>query len=114
VHDAVSAAWDQVSEDWDNPARHDAVRTLAVEHAELKWLASKYRERKGDPIADAQLAKIASAAMATMFATATAKRDDTTSPYKRALLWMLVLAAMMVFGLIAIKLMATTHHTPPP
>lgn len=115
VNDAVTLAWDKVAEDWDNQARHDALLALAVEAGAFKWVASKYRERKGDAIADAQLAKIGTAAMATMFATATAKRErEATSPYKRALLWMLVLAVLMVFGLIAAKLMATAHHAPRP
>lgn len=115
MHDAVSAAWDRVSEDWSDQARHDALLKLAVDHDAFKWLAGKYRERKGDVIADAQLVKITNAAMATMFASATAKRDkDAASPYKRALLWMLVLMVLMVFGLIAAKLMAASHHRPSP
>jgi hypothetical protein len=116
VHDAVSAAWDTLSEDWDNQARHDALRALAVDNGQLKWLASKYRERKGDAIADAQLVKITNAAMVTMLATGSAKREKEagSSPYKRALLWMFLLGVLMVLGLIAVKLMAATHHTPRP
>ena len=115
MHEAVSAAWDKVTEDWDNQARHDALLALAVEHQAFKWVATKYRERKGDAIADAQLAKIGAAAMATMLSAATAKREsDVPSPYKRALLWIVVLAALMVFGLMAVKLMANAHHAPPP
>ena len=115
MNDAVTLAWEKVAADWNNQTRHDALLALAAESGAFKWVASKYRERKGDAIADAQLAKITNAAMATMFATATAKRGkEAASPYKRALLWLLVFALLMVFGLIAVKLMATTHHAPPP
>ncbi len=114
MHDAVTAAWDKVTEDWDNQARHDALLALAAENQAFKWVATKYRERKGDPIADAQLTKIGAAAMATMFASATAKREKSASPYKRALVWMVVFVILMVFGLVAVKLMAMSHHTPPP
>jgi len=114
VHEALAAAWDKLAEDWEDSARHDAVRTLAVEHGELKWLASKYREKKGDPVADAQLAKIASVAMATMLAreTATKRGADLDAPYKRALVWLVVMLVMVILGLFAAKLMAGMHHRP--
>jgi hypothetical protein len=116
VLEAVTAAWDKVSEDWQNQARHDALMQLAIEHDQLKWVAGKYRERKGDAIADAQLVKLTNAAVATMMASATSKRakKDTDAPYKRALVWFLLLAVMVVFGLIALKLMASAHHPSPP
>ena len=114
MHDAVSAAWDKLGEDWEDQARHDALRALAVEQGELKWLATKYREKKGDPMADAQLAKIASVAMATFMARETAAKHgaDTNAPYKRALMWIGVLVIMLVMGLVAAKLMTSMHHRP--
>lgn len=113
VDEAVSAAWDKVNEDWTNQSRHDALLALAVEKQAFKWLATRYRERKGDPIADAQLARIATAAMATMMASSASKggTDAHAAPYRRALLWMVALVVMLAFGLIAAKLMAVA---PPP
>lgn len=116
MHDAVSAAWDKLTEDWPNQGRHDALLQLAVEHNEFQWVASKYKERKGDELADAQLVKLRNAAMVMMLAAGTAQRERekaAASPYKRALLWILVLAVMLVFGLIAAKLMANAHHGKP-
>jgi hypothetical protein len=112
VHDAVVAAWDKLAEDWDNQARHDALRALAVEHGELKWLATKYREKQGDPVAVAQLGKITSAAMATMLARETAAKSDgdVNAPYKRAAMWIVVLLIMLLLGLIAAKLVTGVHH----
>lgn len=110
MSEAVSAAWDKVLEDWTNQARHDAFMALVVEHKELKFAATKYREKKGDPIADAQLGKVTSAAMATMLVSSSSRKEkDPAAPYKRALIWLLVLAVMLVFGMIAAKLLAHPH-----
>lgn len=110
MSEAVSAAWDKVIEDWTNQARHDAFMALVVEHKELKFAATKYREKKGDPIADAQLGKVTSAAMATMLVVERSRKEkDPAAPYKRALIWLLVLAVMLVFGMIAAKLLAHPH-----
>lgn len=109
MNEAVCAAWDKVTEDWQSQPRHDALVQLAVQHSELKWVASKYRERKGDAIADGQLAKLTSTAMAMLVASAPARRE-APSPYKRAVIWLLVFLLLAVVGLIAVKLMASVHH----
>jgi hypothetical protein len=114
VNEAVAAAWDKVVEDWQNQTRHDALMVLAVEHKELKFVATKYREKKGDPIADAQLGKITSAALATMLVGSGKKEKDPASSYKRALIWLVVLGLMLVLGLIAAKLMVQGHPAPRP
>ena len=110
MNEAVAAAWDKVVEDWQNQARHDALMSLVVNAKEFKWAATKYREKKGDPIADAQLAKLTSAAMATMLVSTRTKDDkDPAAVYKRALIWLLVLVVMLLCGMIAVKLMAQSH-----
>ena len=111
VSEAVAAAWDKVVEDWPNQSRHDALLSLAVETGELKWVASKYRERKGDAMADAQLAKLTNAAMASMMSSGATKGSttDNAAPYKRALIWLMVMTLMLIFGLIAVKLMTAGH-----
>jgi hypothetical protein len=116
VNEAVSAAWDKVAEDWATQSRHDALLALAVEKGELKWVASKYRERKGDAIADAQLAKLTNAAMASMMATGATKGNakDLAAPYKRALLWLMIMTVMLMFGLLAAKLMSAGHPAASP
>jgi hypothetical protein len=115
VNEAVEAAWTKVTEDWANQARHDALLALTVESQAFKWVASKYREKKGDAIADAQLARLTTAAMATMMTSSRASAEqDFAAPYRRALLWLAVLAVMLVLGLIAAKLMVTAHPTASP
>lgn len=115
MNEAVSAGWDKVIEDWENQSRHDALLALAVEAQAFQWLATKYRERKGDPIADAQLVKLTNAAMASMLTASASKGGtDYAAPYRRALLWMLAMVVMLVFGLIAVKLMASGHQLASP
>lgn len=115
VNEAVAAAWDKVVDDWTNQSRHDALLALATQAQAFQWLATKYRERAGDPIADAQLAKLTTAAMATMLTSSSASKGGTdyAAPYRRALMWMLVMVVMLVLGLIAMKLMASGHPPAP-
>lgn len=114
VHEALAAAWDQLVADWSNEGRHESLRALAVEQGELKWLATRYRERQGDAVADAQLKKIASVAMATMLTRDTNGKHgrDVDAPYRRAMIWIIVLLFMLILGLVAAKVVTTAHHPP--
>jgi hypothetical protein len=109
----VTAAWDRVVEQWDDAARHEKLIGLVAKHSCFAWAAAKYKDRAGDAIADKQLERLRKAATATLFATATRRQDVEQTPYKKTLIWLLALVAMLVLGLLLARL-ATKNTTPKP
>lgn len=96
IPDVLTAAWDRAVETWDDPARHDEVIRLVSQHDAFTWAATRYRTRAGDPIGDRQLARVRKAAEATLYASATARKDNAPKPYRAltAVLIMLIVAAI--------------------
>lgn len=104
--EAVSSAWDQVVAHWDEPKRHDALLGLVASYSCYAWVAGRYRERAGDPVAEQQLERIRKAATIALFATAS-KRPDATR--RAGSIAMLVLLLCIVGGV----LLYGKLHTPP-
>ncbi len=90
---SVAAAWDRVVAAWQDDALHDALFTDIARTDSYAWAARVYGERKGDPIADRQLAKIVRAAEATMRATATQLPVKTGQRYLLTFLVVLAFAS---------------------
>jgi hypothetical protein len=110
VHEDVSLAWDRVVEQWDDKARHDALLSVVVQHSEFVWAAARYKERGDDPIAAERLERLRKAATATMFATAKVRETPDSSPYKKILLWLVVMVVMLVIGLLFARIVV--DHSP--
>jgi hypothetical protein len=108
--DAVVTAWDQAVAHWDDPARHDALLAQVATFSCFAWAAARYRERAGDPVADAALARLRKAATATMLATATVRPDDEKVPYRNAILILIALVILVVVGMMYAK--AKEHAVP--
>ncbi len=98
--DVVTAAWDRTVEQWDDPSRHEALLAVVVQHSAFAWAAARYKDRGDDPVAKDRLERIRKAATATMFATAKVRETEESSPYKKTLLWLMVLCVMLVLGLV--------------
>ncbi|MBZ0237472.1 MAG: zinc-ribbon domain-containing protein [Deltaproteobacteria bacterium] len=101
--DALAAAWEDCIARWDDPAKHDRAASLALTLGEQPWLARKYRavlrDRPGDAIAAARLARTGKIAQAAMLATASAPRPGG---YRRGsfLALLLVFVLLIVGGLL--------------
>jgi hypothetical protein len=100
VPDAVVATWDRAVESWDDPARHEALIAAVASFSCYAWAAAQYKTRAGDPIADKQLDRLRKAATATMLATATARPEATTMPYRNTMLVLLVLVILIGVGVV--------------
>jgi hypothetical protein len=119
VHEDVTAAWERVTEQWDDPARHDALIGLVAQHNCFAWAAARYKERAGDAVADKQLERLQRAATATMLAAASVRGQPERTPYKRTMVVMIVMLVMVVLGLLAAKVLhdrraTSTPHTTKP
>jgi hypothetical protein len=104
----LDAAWQVVVDKWDDQAAHDKLLGLVAQSSSFKWAATQYKQRAGDPVADAQLERIRKAAIATMFATGAKKREPAT-PYRGVMVVLIVLVFMMVLGLVGLKLIHGLH-----
>jgi hypothetical protein len=100
VPEVLATAWDRAVEAWDEPARHDEMIRLVAQHDAYAWAAAQYRERAGDPVGDRQLARIRKAAEATLFASATARKDQSPKPYRALTAVMIMLIVAAVAGLL--------------
>lgn len=109
ANEAVEAAWARAVERWDDRARHEALLGLVAQHSAFAWAAGKYKERVGDPIADAQLERLRKSATATLLATATKKPESKDGPYKRTMLLGVLLLVMLALGLVYAKVIAVNH-----
>ncbi len=97
VAEAVKAAWDQVVAHWAEPKRHEALLGLVATYNCYAWVAGRYRERAGDPIAELQLDRIRKAATFALLATAS-KRPDTTKHGGRIAVLVVLLIVCAVCG----------------
>ena len=115
VNEAVSAAWERVLEGWDEPARHEALLALVVQHSEFAWAAGRYKEKGDDPIAVERLDRLRKAATATMMATATKKAEEERSPYTKTMVWLVVMLIMLIIGLLFARIVTdrSPKRSPP-
>lgn len=104
VHEDVTAAWQRTLDRWDDPARHEELLALVARHACFAWASARYKERAGDPVADRQLERLSRAALATMLASASARAGRPRGPYRRFVMWLVVMVVMMLLGLGLAKL----------
>ncbi|CAN5725911.1 hypothetical protein BH11MYX1_BH11MYX1_45140 [soil metagenome] len=93
--EAVTAAWDQVVAHWGEPKRHEALLGLVASYNCYAWVAGRYRERAGDPIAEQQLERIRKAATIAMFATASKRPDETRKAGSIAVLVVLLIVCVV-------------------
>ncbi len=112
VPDDLTAAWQRVTEQWDDTTRHETFFALAARHNCFAWAAGRYRERSGDALADKQLDRIRRSVTATMMATATA-RPEPKSPYHNVVVALVCLVAVVVLGLFFTKLLHDTQPDSP-
>ncbi len=106
--EAVTAAWEGVVAHWDEPKRHEALLGLTATYNCYAWVAGRYRERAGDPIADQQLDRIRKAATIAMFATASKRPDGKSS---RNLSILVLLLFVCVVGGVLLYLKLHSHPT---
>ena len=111
--DAVQAAWEDAVAHWDDAAKHKALLGLVAQHSCFAWAAARYKERAGDPIADKQIERLRSSAMATMMAGAASKKKDEPAPFRGTMMLFIALLVALVVGMLVVK---TIHDrgTPPP
>jgi hypothetical protein len=109
-HEAVTAAWDEVTSQWEDAPRHEAFLALVVQHSAFAWAAARYKERGDDPVAKDRLERIRKAATATMFASATPRETKENSPYTKTLLWLVAMVVMLVVGLLFARIVV--NHAP--
>ena len=98
VPEAVRAAWDQVVAHWDVPKRHETLLGLVATCNCYAWVAGRYRDRAGDPIAELQLDRIRKAATFALLATASNRR--TSKPGGRIAVVVLLLIVCAVCGVL--------------
>ena len=112
----LGAAWEGCLAAWDDQKRHDALLQLVAANGTYAWAAGRYRsvtaERPDDAVAKRQLERLSRAAMATMFASATARRDNEPKPYRATM----AILVMMIVAIVAGLLYATvsSNSTPSP
>jgi hypothetical protein len=107
------ATWDAAVARWDDPAAHDAVVAAAAELSCFAWVAARYRERErdGDAVARAQLARIARATEAALTVGVHARRAD--APAKTPYRGIQLMIAVLVLVVIGAWLYARLRPTPP-
>jgi hypothetical protein len=109
MNDAVKAAWDDTVAHWDDPAKHTAFLGAVAQHDGFAWAAARYKERAGDPIADRQLEKLRTAAVAAMLAKAPRAKDSDT-PYRSTLIMLAALLLILVLGLVFVTILHGNAH----
>ncbi len=129
VPDVARAAWDRVTSQWDEPAAHDELLRLTTLHGCYAWVASRYREVRGeagppfrenggtsDSIAERQLDRIRRAAEAAMLTSATRRAEKGTRSYQsaKALLGFVVLMILIGLAYAAYRRMRATDDPPAP
>ena len=107
--DVVQAAWDSAVAKWDDPARHTALLGLVAQYGCYAWAAAKYKERAGDAIADKQLERLRSSAVAAMMATGSNKTKEA-QPYRSTLVVLAALLLILVLGLVFATILKSNAH----
>lgn len=102
VPEPVQAAWDEAVAHWDEPAKHQALLGLVARHNCFAWAAARYKERAGDPVADKQLERLRSSAVATMMSTSTKKQDEPT-PFRSTVMLLIALLVALLVGMLVVK-----------
>ena len=105
VPEPVQTAWDDAVAHWDDPAKHQVVLGLVAQHGCFAWAAARYKERAGDPIADQQLERLRSSAVATMFAHANPRKKEPPQPYRQTLFLFVALLLALAMGMVFVKVL---------
>jgi len=112
VPDVVRDAWRRVTEAWSDAARHDELLRVVSLHDSYAWAAGRYRTRRDD-IATRQLDRLRRAAEATLLASASARPDAQSAPYRATRGVLMVLIVAVVVGLIYAMVIRSRGATPP-
>lgn len=105
VPEPVQTAWDDTVAHWDDPAKHQALLGLVAQHNCFAWAAARYKERAGDPVADQQLERLRSSAVATMFAHANTRKKEPPQPYRQTLFLFVALLLALAMGMVFVKVL---------
>jgi hypothetical protein len=104
VNAVVTEAWDAAVADWDNPARHDALLTLAAKHEAYGWTAKQYqarlKENAEDAVAQRQITRLRKAAELTLYATAAQRETKTKTPFKASIAMIMIMVFLIIAGLL--------------
>jgi len=100
---AVLAAWQRVTERWDDTGAHDALVALVIQHGCFAWAAARYKAHAQDEVATRQLERVRKAALATML-TARKPGLDARSPYHATLRLFGVLVVVLLIALLSAML----------
>lgn len=110
IDDSIRSAWERVTEDFTDLARHEELFKLVIKDNCLAWAAARYRERGDDPIAKDQLERLRKAAVASMMVSAAARDAKPKTPYRSSLI---VLICLIVAMLIALFVTKSIHDNRP-
>lgn len=90
--------------DWENPARHDALLTLAAKHEAYGWTAKQYqgrlKENANDAVAQQQIARLRKAAELTLYATAAQREEKTKTPFKATIAMIMIMVFLIIGALL--------------
>lgn len=118
VPGSLRVAWDALIEAWDEPARHDRVLQLTVQHGCYAWTAERYRgvrarrgadatdpyrvasDRRGADATDHYLERIRRAAEAALLVTATRRERTGPQPYRGTTMLLALIVVMIVLGVL--------------
>jgi uncharacterized Zn finger protein (UPF0148 family) len=95
----VRDAWDRVTAHWSDSAAHDELLQLVATHNCYAWAAGRYRTRR-DAVAQRQLDRLRRTAEATLFASASARSDANSAPYRASRSVLAILIVAIVVGLL--------------
>jgi hypothetical protein len=109
IPETVQQAWDDAVAHWDEPGKHAALLGLVAQHGLYAWAAANYKARAGDPVADKQLERLRSSAVAAMMATSTRKPKED-QPYRSTLIVLAALLLILVLGLVFATILKTNAH----
>ena len=114
IPESVRAAWQAVTEGWDDAKRHDVLVGMAAQHHCFPWAAARYKERAGDAIADRQIERLQRAAAATLMATATQRPEHTPKRFQMTLAVIAVLGILLAVGFFYAMHLREHSSVPPP
>jgi hypothetical protein len=103
IDDSIRTAWERVTEDFSDPARHDELFKRVVTANCLAWAAARYRERGDDPIAKEQLERLRKAAVASMMVSAATREAKPKTPYRSSVIVLICLVVAMFIALFVTK-----------